>query len=585
MEWLIQFTMGAVLVVAYSGKRFNAPCTVRSLTTIKRYYLGLASYVLFQLLFYYVVSLALGTAARSGLLDFGVVLDEKSAASASPILAALLVMIVLPNIPLLRAADEWLRRKTRQIIGAPSQALRLGKILYAAEVRTPEDVADELWPMLKRRGLDPDRDWFLDASRLKARWLCASVLMHQLWRWERDGSHSTYAEFLERSRPDVRILRRRYDQICLKIARAIDTVSRIETMAGEVSHPGDCADFLDDVMEREVHDESLRLVRLALETRRSIVEDLMEDIEFFLKNLCGFVAKAVLNGEANDRRRERRLREIGFAIPSLPSMPFDSIVFAFFVFFCVLFLNFVLLGTSTDHNGLHNILLHVTMITTVQVLAIVIGGYPKLRYGFGNTDLLGHRPYGFFLAAGLVAALCAVPISIAFKTLIYGSLGGALTDFATRYPWLLMSFSTATTIAVLVQEGIWPPSVSPRRQRLYDGAVVAGIMVMALMLVRFLLELTGATHIPPPIVLFPGGVIGFLVGYAVPSAFRNESLSAQPRVVSPSGPMRLPPSALPSVKRPGQALAHFRRKRQSAGDTKVGDVALAEAGRQTASSA
>jgi hypothetical protein len=342
-----------------------------------------------------------------------------------------------------------------------SEAARLVDTLVRAELHAPE-AEREVTLVLRLHGYDPHEETIPAAEPMRRLWLNAAVVFHQIRGWADDPG---YRRFVVGAATEFDVLRQRFDQLSMKVVRVSETVDRLALWS-----PSASAASSDDA-------------NTAREIITRLYTDLREDVAFFWRNTCLFVAHGVLAVSATAGGRRRRLEAIGFALPTKNRHTSRVLAWAF-VTYVVIFVAFRVVPLLLDqsHESRQQIwsgLVRAVMIATVQVVSMMVAILPKFRFGFANEDLHGRVSLSFVLGAGLTAALVAVPIQLWFNLLIYPTPTRAVGSFATSYPWLLMPFATAATFAYLVQDSRWSSLASRARRRLADGLVFATTTVSA----------------------------------------------------------------------------------------------------------
>jgi hypothetical protein len=131
----------SVLVVLYTWRLFSEPSANRSSTTAVRYYLAAAFYCLWGLFVYAALIIALAAAspesARAALIELLKKFDLGSLSQLLPaeILAALLVTVLLPKVPLVASVDTWVREQIEYMASIPYEVRRLAAELERSDVR------------------------------------------------------------------------------------------------------------------------------------------------------------------------------------------------------------------------------------------------------------------------------------------------------------------------------------------------------------------------------------------------------------------------------------------------------------------
>ena len=123
-----QLGIGGIFVLVSAWSRFNTPSTNRSSTTFFRFASGLILYVAASLLFYSV--LAFSQDVLQPMLQE--IHPPKFVSSlSSPFVAALLLTVLLPRVPLLNEIDSRARSSIHRLVSIPTEALRLSRRIAA----------------------------------------------------------------------------------------------------------------------------------------------------------------------------------------------------------------------------------------------------------------------------------------------------------------------------------------------------------------------------------------------------------------------------------------------------------------------
>jgi hypothetical protein len=498
----VEFLLGLVLVAVLAGEWFNRPGSIRSQTTAAKYHAGLLIY------------------------RFGLALVYCSAALAAaphvPPTVVVVAIIALRKAPLVWHFDVWARQGLHWLVGVRSEVVRLVDTLVRAELQAPE-AEREVTLVLRLHGYDPHEETIPAAEPMRRLWLKAAVVFHQIRGWADDPG---YRRFVLGAATEFDVLRQRFDQLSMKVVRVSETVDRLALWS-----PSASAASSDDA-------------NTAREIITRLYTDLREDVAFFWRNTCLFVAHGVLAVSVTAGGRRRRLEAIGFALPSKNRHTSRVLAWAF-VTYVTIFVAFRVVPLLLDesHESRQQIwsgLVRAVMIATVQVVSMMVAILPKFRFGFANEDLHGRVSLSFVLGAGLTAALVAVPIQLWFNLLIYPTPTRAVGSFATSYPWLLMPFVTAATFAYLVQDSRWSSLASRARRRLADGLVFAAATVSATLATHWMLqhlEANSGRALLPRIAV--AVAIGLAIGAMVPAECRRRYLDVRPtrpRVSETSAP-------------------------------------------------
>jgi hypothetical protein len=511
-RWPIYFILGGILIAQAATRRFNSPSWSRTYTTWAKYHATQYIYVLSHLLLYYLVSATIFTLRPAPDEDPWYILMP-------PTLLALVVVIgLLPMIPGLRQWRDVLRRWA----DIPNEAEHLSRALMNAKFTAPESVEAEVKSILIRRGFDPDDRWFPAAEPIVVLWTKAATVFHELRGWETDP---IYKGCLEQARNEFDIVRRRYDQLSIQLANVLERIQDFGLLLRELPRTG-----------AEIGSEGREAVRRAI---TDILSGLREDIAFFFGVTCLLVARGILTAHRTERSRVRSLQRLGFEVSERPVWRTGVALYAFCVVLISMSIASAVVGTgaSPDSNGLKRVSLRIVMVGFIQLSALAVAIVPKMRWGFANYGVSGRAPLRFVAGAGAAAVVVALIVGFVFRFLIFGSTSEAWRDLKVTWPWVTMAFAIAATTAYLVQDNRWSRVHSPRERKLRD-AIVTGVALVA---ASYVVRIVNALFVDSPFPAFSVGgrvlmvliifTMGALIGYAVPSAFREE----RPRVGESAG--------------------------------------------------
>ena len=161
----------------------------------------------------------------------------------------------------------------------------------------------------------------------------------------------------------------------------------------------------------------------------------------------------------------------------------------------------------------------VVMVSVIYCVAIWWAIYPKERWQCARQDAGDIRPVACYLLSALFASATGLVISLAFR-LMFHNLSEAFKQLQQTSPWLVMTFVTAFVTAWLTDNR--PGASLPSSWlRWLEGAGQAAVMMGTGYLVHFMLTQT-CPQVPPlgRIVLL-SGIIGFGIGYLVPTWYRG----------------------------------------------------------------
>jgi hypothetical protein len=173
------------------------------------------------------------------------------------------------------------------------------------------------------------------------------------------------------------------------------------------------------------------------------------------------------------------------------------------------------------------------MIAVIDVMAVACAVYPKRKWKLARPGGDGLRPVAFYLVVGILAAVASRVLSLLFALAL--DPGKAWEQFGRSYPWLLMSFVTATTTAFLTDDR--PGRLLTRaRLRWAEALGQALVSLVGAVVVYYWLQSIQPPPAPgrqgPPMlmILTLSTVIGFAIGYFVPTWYREAPYRADRRL-------------------------------------------------------
>ncbi|HSF30411.1 MAG TPA: hypothetical protein VLK82_08065 [Candidatus Tectomicrobia bacterium] len=497
--WTLEGILAAVFIFIYAAGRFNTPPTSRSSTTWIRYYTAAGFYCTFA------VSLYLGLVCSPSLLKR--VMQETPLPSwaeglSIPLLVALVLTVLLPTFPGLATVDEWIRKQLQYRAAIPLAARWLSAALAAASFEVPAGVRERIAAKLADTGLDPRDIIFDDGPDLQHLWTKIAVLIHQLSEWE---AHRRFGRFIADFPEEMSELRRRYDQLLPQVGTCLRVMR-------ELSPDGPLGKSSDAVAEY-----------------RRNVQDHADEL---LQSLYHFISRGVLQCELTATARYDQLQAIGFHIekPHFP-LTLHQWMALFMGMSLAMAIGFVV--SQDGPLSVRAVGIKSAMVASIFIVAVCCAIYPKVwEWKITRPGPDGFPPVTFYLVAGILAVLLAIPINFGFKLLISLNPHQTWAEFLQRYPWLFMSFITAFLTACLSDIKA-TPSLPLRRLRWVQGLTQGSMMMITGWIVHAWLT---TTLLPPAkvpellTVLLLSGVIGFGIGFCVPTWYQKA-----PRQRDPAG--------------------------------------------------
>lgn len=491
-------TLACGLVVSlYAAKRYNTPQTNRLSTTRSLFFLTAAGYVFASLiLFLLLCEVVLGP----GVLTFLGLDDAQKAVTAyaaPPVLAAVILTTLLPNIAVLSTADSWLLERFQTWGRIPQGVRTLADKLPVDSLQmngddvgrlrqwifNETDIPNEIGNDLGAQGADSAPGTLSRVVRLfsELRKLAASPAYKGSFRSQQEAWQAIQANF----------------EVFIAESQAFFVLfERLNPLDGKAG------------------EEALRRTRTCY---RGICEK-------SYREMTEFLAQLLLIVEATDARIDIRLQSIGFLPPKglCPRVDIGPILFMGFIMtVCLLALVAIVLPPQPS-----------VLILPLPMIAILIGAtrtigvmtavLPKLRWDSQRAGEDKALPYlswlGWAFLAGVISFLTErTAIAMAHHTL------SAELDFA-QYPFSPMAplaFATSLVIAILCDVDL--PLRNGLVRRFVDGLLCAAALTMGMLLCIHLLDLTPATEGQAAswLPLAISSSLGFLCGFIVPHLYRG----------------------------------------------------------------
>jgi hypothetical protein len=506
MSYHVEASLGALFVLLNAVHRFNMPPTNRASTTAVRYYFATLSYgaLLVSAYLLFLFTPVLVEKAR-----LGAHVPEVAAPLPEPLLIALLLTILLPVLPILEPIDDWTRKALQDMAAIPHEARRLAAEMRRAPFNVPAHLQARVKNELARHAFDSADAVFDEREVPHGLWTKLTALVLQLGELESDRR---FANFITRFHDDRAHLLHRYEQLAPKVRRWFKT-------ARHLGSP-EIADIADIALQYQT--------------------DLLEQCEEVIDEIYTFLSRGLLKCELTYASRTTRLRVIGFDLTvQRARMTLDRIMLLFvsvgvvFIFGLTFVQEWVelLIGRTPSTEGVPSVglvLSRTVMISTIYALSACCAIIPKERWEAARRQPGADRPVFFYFVTSLAAAGLSLIVSFLFGLLTQLDVREAWALFVVRYPWALMSFTTAFFTAWLADD---PPAVPAhlRRQRWWEAAVQGAVSIAtAVVVLAWLAQVQPPGALPayyrlpdPTSALLRAAVIGFIIGYQVPTWYRQ----------------------------------------------------------------
>jgi len=485
------FLFAAACVALYAWERFNQPRPLRHTTTWLQYHLAEVGYIAASVALYAILTrLFQGNEEARAFFAKVVQVPPEVMAQVStfsaPYMAALFLTVLLPNLPVLRKADQRIKRLF-QILGAiPRRALALSWKLNRLPHEVPERQVELLRAFLTVRGFDPEPILAApDNSALGVWRQVAAVYMmisetceqsKGLFRFELPGAKEIHEEF--------------------------EKVGDIARLA--MRHPDDAATSLETLYRRA---EKLR------------------------RQLHLFVSHVMLLRHTRVARMLAELESMGYSgvwddqqVRVLnKAVAVGTGITVYFLIFSVVLSH--ALGIASRYPSVEHAIGLAVSIGIVVALCVAAALLPKVWSARPpDPHAATRRRFPLYWLSAAVAVICWFAVHLLRHLLEDAETvsDAALAVWDSR-PWALMAFVIAFGIAFLADD---MPRADDRRSqvrlRLAEGAIMGLALTLTMAVVQlYLHSLGGHAYGQIWIPLASAALIGFGLGYFVPGFYRD----------------------------------------------------------------
>lgn len=509
MAELWQWLIAGTVVSIYAIRRFNTPTSNKSSTTVARYYSALSAYLM-SLGFLFVLfggGLSVPPGELITFVMYGAQsLPEDVQQLPGPLLSALLLTVVLPNVPILSKIDDWLRKSFQDMGNIPQEARRLSANMRRSSFVVPD--GESLRQRVKERLAGfASKDIVLEPNNSpQFQWVKITALFVQVKSWP---DTRKYDRFVESLSEDYSSIERDFERLgnkalnCCKLMRGVKT--------------------RDDKSAAKAVDEC--------------VSNFREQADLLYKALCDFIARGILRCELTKQDRQEKLREMGFTDLPQTRAPLNANQVVTMGGAVSLAILMGMISLSSQIPQMSRALFIAAMVGVMYGTAIVAAIYPKTIWTFASREKTGQRPIVAYVLSGVIAVGAAFLVSQTFKYVRFGDFLLALNDTKWSYPWLLNSFALAMVTAFLADDFVTSKAKTPTWLRGTEALAAAAIMMGTGWLIRTML--TQIPNMPEDripeldVVLAVSGLVGSIIGFWVPHWYRvgpNQPDSEEQRV-------------------------------------------------------
>ncbi len=512
-----EIVLGALFVVVFAYRRFNTPHTNRSSTTALRYYTAATFYLLFGLALYSVL-IGFPDLLQQALAVTGTgIFPDWAKRLSSPLLVALMLTVLLPNLPVLSGVDAWIKQLFQSMASIPLEVQLLKARLERARFHVGGAFQTEVTTRLALEGFDPGDIAFESSPGSPGHspqqvWAKIAVLMTRLEGWKRERK---FIGFVTDFADDFAALGERYRQLAARAKKCFELRRSLAAVGGSAEFSG-VADYQ---------------------------RDFLTQADELLRSVYDFISRGILQSNPTDGSRNLELQKLGFQgyFPRA-RLSLNQLVCLFVGILLLVLSVFVLLQEGAR---LDKVVPRSAMIATMYVVAVCCAVYPKRRWRFARRSGDGFRPVAYYFAVGILAAVASRLISLLFG--FYLKPGMAWVRFLQTYPWALMSFVTAFVTAFMMDNR--PTAVLTRtRLRWIEGLAQAFVTCLSAVVVQqWLHAIRPGRAAGSAVTLTLSAIIGFAIGFLVPTWYREAPYRGERRL----------------GERRHEALAHDPERRQS----------------------
>lgn len=484
----------SIIVMVYAARRYDTPETNRLTTTKLLFLVTGAGYLATSLaLFLMLCEVVL----KPGFLNFlGVSQVQEVVAkyASPPVLAAVILTTMLPNVAVLRTADDWFLKRFQSWGRIPHGVRNLAEMMPPESLPMRQTHLDALKTWISQNGDVPDQlaERISTASESTSSGLLTRVLYlyRELDKLEEAQSHKdafrTHAKDWHAIKDDFPVFTAESHAFFV----FFDQLKLVDGTAG--------ADALKQAGDRY----------------RFICRRLFSQ-------MAEFLAGSLLMVDASESRIKNRLSHMGFHIRDLscPQVPVGAFVFMGVVMMLAILGVVAIVRPESGPLPLPVIALLVGFTKTVGVLSAV---FPKLRWSWFRPDSNSRLPY----LAWIASATLAVIVSFLVERLAFGILEHKIVsafDFVhfPMTPLAPTTFTLCLVIAILCDVDLRLGNGWLRR--ISEGVLCGATMVLTIMVCLQLLDIpsTTAGQTAPWFPFVFSFTIGFVCGLLAPHLYRR----------------------------------------------------------------
>ncbi|RDD60385.1 hypothetical protein [Ferruginivarius sediminum] len=507
----VSFYFGAACVAVYAWDRFNKPRPLRHTTTWVQYRLAEVGYVIATLAVFAVLVWVIKR--RPETVDFLYRLagsdGEPAQGLSAPLVAALFLTVLLPNIPVLKSIDLKIKLGFQKLGAIPRRALSLSWRLNRLDFEIPRSEEGRVREFLTLRGIDPAPVLQAPAGTELASWRRA-VAIYVMIRAYCDHFADT-----------------------LKF-RADEELERID----------------------DEFDKTCDLVRIAMQSgdhQSASFDALAKQMPGLQRQLHTFASHVLLLGYSSMARVESQLERMGFQgvrdghglqlVNNIAAV--GTTILVYFVIFFAIVVKVTELGSGDAFQRFATLAISIAVTIALAVAAALL--LKRTPPAANKAASAPRRNVLRCWLAGLLAVVGWFVVQFVRKFVESDDGPLAVADaLLSVWGWALIPFTIAFVISFLIDDIDGRSFRATRHLRLVEGAIVSAAYILAMSLALLAL---GKMSVEPGGTeglfrevsyiasrLFSAGVLGFGLGYFVPEMYRatlreraEEDAARQPR--------------------------------------------------------
>ena len=490
----VTYAFVSLCVAFYAHERFTTP-SVRAMTTAVQYHIAWFGYLVSMLVLFAGLSAVLSSTEALNFLTLltGADLTADTKKLPAPFLAALFLTTLLPRLPVLKDLDGRIQQFFRDLGEIPYKALSLGWRLRNDPFRVPERLRPAVSDRLTAMGVE-HADAMIDAPRdaCESLWVKLTALVIQLQAEAESGRRPRFKRHQEAH----------YEKILASFASQAELAPVVFRMRAE---------------------------------QPLLARKFRHDCRELLKEVTDFISKGMLQSEYSLKRAFRALVSWGFEeLGQEQSSRFVSInqlIEVMLMLLVWMFLFFLFVGGRAvdDDAAVAEVLMKASAIAMILGAAIACAIYPKCAFKrISRRAADGTRPWVLYLVSALLSAFCWLLINYVRLWLeggasIEGEQARSIAEqLSDKRPWILISLATAFSTAYMTDNDPARWKLSETAARWCEGIAMALILAATMYLVtRWLGELHPIPAERTLIRLASASVVGFIIGFFVPSLYRG----------------------------------------------------------------